>query len=175
MVNFEPTFCIACECSGWSCHRFAAVATISCCSPGTSSRGTRLDTAQCHGSAKRQSARSPSTEWPGNVRELENALLRAVHLVDDAVIEPHHLGLTPNRGARASHVARRATDDLSLSLKESKRRVVNAFERHYLTGLMRQSQGNVTHAALTAQKERREFGKLLKKHGINPKDFAGGA
>ena len=26
-----------------------------------------------------------------------------------------------------------------------------------------------------AQKERREFGKLLKKHGINPRDFARGA
>ena len=114
-------------------------------------------------------------DWPGNVRELENALIRAVHLVDNGVIEPHHLGLTHQRGVHASQVARRATDDLSLSLKESKRRVVDAFERHYLTGLMRQSQGNVTHAALSAQKERREFGKLLKKHGINPKDFARGA
>jgi DNA-binding NtrC family response regulator len=114
-------------------------------------------------------------DWPGNVRELENALIRAAHLVEDGVIEPHHLGLAPTRGAHATQVARRATDDLSLSLKESKRRVIDAFERHYLTGVMLQSQGNVTHAALSAKKERREFGKLLKKHGINPKDFARGA
>jgi DNA-binding NtrC family response regulator len=58
-----------------------------------------------------------------------------------------------------------------LSLKESKRRVIAAFEREYLSRLIAESGGNVTRAALFAQKDRREFGKLLKKHGLKAKDF----
>ena len=108
-------------------------------------------------------------DWPGNVRELENVLLRAIHLAERGVIEPDHLGLT-RREPRTPQLSPPPAGDLSL--KESKRRVVTAFERQYLTRLMSESRGNVTQAAVSAHKERRELGKLLKKHGINPKDFA---
>ena len=50
---------------------------------------------------------------------------------------------------------------------EAKARVIEAFERDYLTRLLAQSGGNVTLAARRAGKERRAFGKLLKKHGID--------
>jgi DNA-binding NtrC family response regulator len=106
-------------------------------------------------------------DWPGNIRELENAIIRALHVAETGVIEPHHLGLAPAAGASPT-----AADTASLSLKESKRRVVESFEREYLARLMEQSRGNVTKAALVARKERRELGKLLKKHGLNAKDFA---
>jgi DNA-binding NtrC family response regulator len=59
-----------------------------------------------------------------------------------------------------------------LSFRESKRRLVDAFEREYLSRVIAESGGNVTKAALVAQKERRELGKLLKKHGLNAKDYA---
>ena len=49
---------------------------------------------------------------------------------------------------------------------------MDAFEREYLARVIAESNGNVTKAALAAQKERRELGKLLKKHGLNAKDFA---
>lgn len=107
--------------------------------------------------------------WPGNVRELENALIRAIHLADHGVIEPHHLGLS-DREPRPSPLPGFPAGDLPL--KESKRQLITAFEHEYLTRLMSVSQGNVTQAAFAAHKERRELGKLLKKHGINPKDFA---
>ena len=107
--------------------------------------------------------------WPGNVRELENAITRALHLVDDGPIEPHHLGLS----TVSEHPADAApVSGERLSLKESKRRVVLAFERDYLARLIAESGGNVTKAALAARKDRRELGKLLKKHGLNAKDFA---
>ena len=108
--------------------------------------------------------------WPGNVRELENAIIRALHLVDDGVIEPHHLGLPVAPLGSASDGARFSEE--RLSLRESKRRLVEAFEREYLARLMVEFGGNVTKAALVAKKERREFGKLLKKHGLSAKDFA---
>jgi two-component system response regulator GlrR len=105
-------------------------------------------------------------EWPGNVRELENAIIRALHLAEDGQIEPHHLGLSGPPVVDAVGLA-----EPRLSLKESKRRLIAAFEREYLSRLIAESGGNVTRAALFAQKDRREFGKLLKKHGLNAKDF----
>jgi DNA-binding NtrC family response regulator len=59
-----------------------------------------------------------------------------------------------------------------LSFKESKRRLVDAFEREYLARVITESRGNVTRAAMAAQKDRRELGKLLKKHGLNARDFS---
>jgi DNA-binding NtrC family response regulator len=108
--------------------------------------------------------------WPGNIRELENAIVRALHLVDGDIIEPHHLGLMSAPPAAGSSVAWLTGEHLSF--KESKRRLVDAFEREYLARVIAESGGNVTKAALAARKERRELGKLLKKHGLNAKDFA---
>ena len=107
-------------------------------------------------------------DWPGNVRELENVLIRAIYLAEHGVIEPHHLGLSDCEPGTPQLSGLPASD---LSLKESKRLLVTAFERQYLTRLMSESRGNVTQAAVSAHKERRELGKLLKKHGINAKDF----
>jgi len=108
-------------------------------------------------------------DWPGNVRELENALIRALHLAEDGVIERSHLGLESTSHESPSHVADAVA---RLSLQEAKRRLVIAFEREYLTRLMAESHGNVTQAAVCAHTERRALGKLLKKHGINARDFA---
>jgi DNA-binding NtrC family response regulator len=108
--------------------------------------------------------------WPGNIRELENAIVRALHLVDGDVIEPHHLGLPATVPTVGSSLTWPGGE--RLSFKESKRRFVDAFEREYLARVIAESGGNVTKAAQAARKERRELGKLLKKHGLNAKDFA---
>jgi DNA-binding protein Fis len=44
---------------------------------------------------------------------------------------------------------------------------VRQFEHDYVLTVMRQTGGNVTRAARLAGKERRAFGKLVKKHGID--------
>jgi len=41
--------------------------------------------------------------------------------------------------------------------------MIERFEQDYLNRLMRAHQGNVSHAALAAGKERRDLGKMLKK------------
>ena len=53
----------------------------------------------------------------------------------------------------------------------AKERVMLAFERDYLTNLMKRSGGNVTAAARMSEMERRQLGKLLKKHGIDTREF----
>jgi transcriptional regulator with GAF, ATPase, and Fis domain len=52
-----------------------------------------------------------------------------------------------------------------------KQAMIESFERDYLTRLMSEHRGNVSHAARTAGKDRRDFGKLLKKYQLHPKFF----
>jgi DNA-binding NtrC family response regulator len=100
-------------------------------------------------------------DWPGNVRELENAIVRGIFLCNAGTIEPEHLDLPVADGER------RFASGLG-PLKLMKQEVVRAFERDYLRRLMLAHSGNVTAAARAAGKERRELGKLLKRHSILP-------
>ena len=54
---------------------------------------------------------------------------------------------------------------------EAKARVLDQFERVYLSRALAQSGGNVSDAARRSGKERRAFGKLLKKHSIDKRIF----
>ena len=101
--------------------------------------------------------------WPGNVRELENVVVRAVGLCAGPTIEVQHLGL---RAAASPPVT-------AQTFRALKRLAIAAFERDYLCRLLHENRGNVTRAARAAGKERRDLGKLLKKHQLDPKRFAG--
>ena len=50
--------------------------------------------------------------------------------------------------------------------QQAKAEAVRLFERDYLSRAMQITEGNITRAARLAGKERRAFGKLLKKHGL---------
>ena len=50
--------------------------------------------------------------------------------------------------------------------------MLEAFERQYIARLLTEHKGNVTRAAQAAGKERRDLGKLLKRHGVDPRAFA---
>lgn len=104
-------------------------------------------------------------EWPGNVRELENAIIRGINLAEYDHITPLDVGLPAERGEEALPESGRR------SFQEAKKDVVASFERQYLTRLLSDHRGNVSRAARTAGKERRELGRLLKKHRIDPRDF----
>jgi len=106
-------------------------------------------------------------DWPGNVRELENALRRAILLAEsDAVYPPD---VQPQATAHAP--AGTTTQLINEPFTQAKAKVVQAFEKEYLTRLLTHARGNVTRAARHADKERRALGKLLKKHGLQPSDY----
>jgi transcriptional regulator with GAF, ATPase, and Fis domain len=103
--------------------------------------------------------------WPGNVRELENLIHRAFLLCDD-----EELTVTVPAGAPRTSLSVPPVVNAggigALSYRAAKSRVLQEFDRMYLTHLMQRTDGNVTKAAQLAGKERRAVGKLLKLNGI---------
>jgi DNA-binding NtrC family response regulator len=109
-------------------------------------------------------------DWPGNVRELESAIIRGIHLSQTTLIEVKDLGI-PSKTESQQHVPVTIVSSEACSFKAMKQKTIEAFEREYLKRLMHEHQGNVSHAAEAAGKERRELGKLLKKYQIDLKQF----
>ena len=103
--------------------------------------------------------------WPGNVRELENVALRACVNADG-----NEAGVAELVAADPAFAVAQAgpprDDPQDASFSASKARAIASFERTFLTRLLRDAGGNVTTAARLADIERRQLGKLLKKHGI---------
>jgi two-component system response regulator GlrR len=99
-----------------------------------------------------------SYHWPGNVRELFNAIQRAAILAPGQQIQPSHVSIPGFTSGQQP----------PLGFREARTRAVAEFERGYLTEILRKYGGNITHAACEAGKDRRTFGRLIKKYGINP-------
>ncbi len=107
--------------------------------------------------------------WPGNLRELRNLVQRLLILGGDGDIEPAEVDrllagtLAPQRAARGG------TDfqiDYSLPLRESR----DAFERAYLTQLLKQAEGSVGKLAILAGMERTHLYRKLRDLGIDIKN-----
>jgi two-component system, NtrC family, response regulator GlrR len=105
-----------------------------------------------------------SHDWPGNVRELEHVIGRAVAFAFHAeIIDREHLEIDGVDDPRK--------DVISASLRESKRRVIEEFERSRLCAYLVAHGGNIGHAALAAGKNRRAFWELMRKYSIRAEDF----
>jgi two-component system response regulator GlrR len=114
------------------------------------------------------SALSPSAlrklfahEWPGNVRELRHVIERAVLMCGGPVLLAEDIEIDLG-GAPA-------IDDPCF--RTAKARVIENFERGYLEKLLAAHGGNVTHAAKAAQKDRRAFFELMRKHQLAPERY----
>jgi DNA-binding NtrC family response regulator len=55
--------------------------------------------------------------------------------------------------------------------KTAKSRVVNEFEKSYIKGLLATHSGNISKSAHAAQKNRRAFFQLIRKHRIDVENF----
>jgi two-component system response regulator GlrR len=94
--------------------------------------------------------------WPGNVRQLYNVVEQAVALSTNPVISALQL----------SNAIQENPENIP-SFSEARRN----FEQQYLVRLMQITQGNVSHAARIAGRNRTEFYKLLRRHHIFPALF----
>lgn len=105
-------------------------------------------------------------EWPGNVRELQNHVHRSLLLSEGDIV-------TIERPADMSEdIGEVSADSMPTSFQDAKQAVIADFEKRYLSNLLADTGGNVTLAASRARKERRAFGKLLKKHGLERERFS---
>jgi two-component system, NtrC family, response regulator GlrR len=100
--------------------------------------------------------------WPGNVRELFSIVQRAVLCCTGRQILPEHILVQS-----IPLPARERGPDYNF--REAKRHAVENFERSYIGELLTKHQGNVSRAARAAGKERRSFGRLVKKYGMTPR------
>lgn len=95
--------------------------------------------------------------WPGNVRELANVVRRAAVTCDTSTILSQHLGLAITAGEPGPQAHFRA----------ARAEAIADFERRFVLELLRRHSGNVTRAAREAKKDRRVFGRLMKRYGID--------
>ena len=94
--------------------------------------------------------------WPGNVRQLYNVVEQVCALSTTPLVP---LALV-QRALRSPSVQ-------VLTFAEAKQR----FERDYLVGLLKLTDGNVADAARLADRNRTEFYRLMQKHGLTPGHF----
>jgi two-component system response regulator GlrR len=99
-----------------------------------------------------------TASWPGNVRQLHNVVEQVCALATTPVVP---LALV-QRALRVPTVE-------VLSFAQARER----FERDYLVGLLKLTDGNVADAARIAERNRTEFYRLLQKHGLTPGQFRG--
>ncbi len=106
--------------------------------------------------------------WPGNVREMQNVLKRALAMCRQAVLSVEDL---PDEIVVASGDK---ADGESCGFFHLRAQRIVAFEREYLTSLLRASEGDVSQAARDARIPRGTFYRLLKKHDLDPERFRNG-
>jgi DNA-binding NtrC family response regulator len=99
-----------------------------------------------------------SYDWPGNVRELEHVVVRAVVLCTQSHVRDADICLPL-----------RATAETQESFQGAKNRVVAEFEKRYIERALLMHHGNISRAARAAQKSRRAFWELIRKHHIDVK------
>jgi two-component system response regulator HydG len=104
-------------------------------------------------------------DWPGNIRELRNALEHGIAMARGEVITPTEL---PAQVQRAKQLP--ATTGHSTTPATHADALGDA-EHEYLASLLNKNSGNVAQSAREAGLSRQGLHKLLKKHGLDAKDF----
>ncbi|HUD26551.1 MAG TPA: sigma 54-interacting transcriptional regulator [Burkholderiaceae bacterium] len=97
-----------------------------------------------------------TASWPGNVRQLHNVVEQVCALTTTPLISL----------ALVQRALRVPTMEV-LSYAQARER----FERDYLVGLLKLTDGNAADAARLAERNRTEFYRLLQKHGLTPGQF----
>ena len=98
--------------------------------------------------------------WPGNVRELENGIERAVLLCEEGVIHSYHLPPTLQTGAASGTLPGDSLED-----------AVVALEKDLLIDALKNTRGNIGHAANLLKTTTRKFSYKAQKYDIDYKAF----
>ena len=112
--------------------------------------------------------------WPGNIRELENVIERAVLFCDEETIQPADLPPELRRGegvpvvvAAAGHGENGVSEH---GLKEQVKAAINRLEKQLIDKALKQTGGNVTHAARLLKISRKGLQLKMKELGLRERD-----
>ncbi len=111
--------------------------------------------------------------WPGNVRELQSVIHRAAAMATGDALEDSDLDLPDHEpsGLTATFMPEVMVID-QCGFQAMKAKMIDQFERTYLSQILSTHQGNISKAARAAKKERRAFQRLLHKHGLDRRIFS---
>jgi DNA-binding NtrC family response regulator len=104
--------------------------------------------------------------WPGNIRELRNAIERGLALTRSDLISPSDLPSALQRAEPRAGSLQKAN-----SLVGSRADTLDDAERDYLISLLEKNSGNVSQSAVQAGLSRQGLHKLLKKHGVDARNY----
>jgi len=114
----------------------------------------------CEGIAPGALARFMAYDFPGNVRELENKVHQAMVVAAGPIIDEQDVALPAGRGGGGRF-------DVTRKFREVKQEVIDAFEKQYLTELLRVHHGNLAQAARVAGMDRKNLWALVARHGLD--------
>ncbi|HWU90513.1 MAG TPA: sigma-54 dependent transcriptional regulator [Kofleriaceae bacterium] len=114
----------------------------------------------CEGIAPGALARFMASDFPGNVRELENKVHQAMVVAAGPIIDEQDVALPAGRGGGGRF-------DVTRKFREVKQEVIDAFEKQYLTELLRVHHGNLAQAARVAGMDRKNLWALVARHGLD--------
>ena len=114
--------------------------------------------------------------YPGNIRELRNIIYR-ISCLADSIADLEHLPDLVRYGKKFSHTeledetATSVPTSQDVSLTEYKRTASDKAEREYLEQALTDINGNVTQLSRKSGMNRSHLQCLIKKHGLNSKDY----
>lgn len=111
--------------------------------------------------------------WPGNIRELRNVVEHALAVARSSTIAASDLPPALRRELAAVATTGIADIQNANSSAGSREDAIESAEKSYLSTLLKDNGGNVAASARQAKVSRQSLHKLLKKHGIEPKDYRG--
>jgi two-component system response regulator AtoC len=103
--------------------------------------------------------------WPGNIRELRNAMERGIAMARGPLIMPADLPVQIQRGAQQAPAL---VSPVGVATHAG---ALGDAEREYLVSLLKKNSGNVAQSAREAGLSRQGLHKLLKKHGLDAKQY----
>lgn len=105
-------------------------------------------------------------EWPGNIREVENILERAYILEETKMITSSSLPVE-----MCTNTNQEADYDPNRSLAESRKNVVENFEKQYLEDLLLRTNGNISSTAKLAGVGTRQINKMMAKYKVEKSKY----
>ncbi len=106
-------------------------------------------------------------EWEGNARELRNWIKRAVIFSKNDFLSAEDFGY--NKSPVTSAANRPGIH--TIAYKEARKKILETFNKEYITDLLRDMGGNVSLAAQTSGIERQYLQHLMRKYGITSSEF----